>query len=852
MAGNKKMGRSLVVASVVLSTVTNSIGAEVSNEKLANQLMTNLKKKVDTSLMGATNKPLLPAEDSRLIFQCLSDEMEFQNIHNSIFLSAQKNLETKNKFGIENLLAKNFTSNDFQNLKLASSRDMDGIAFKELVGDENLLDTNSSIQSMNSFANAFKKIDFAEFVTEKYISAPDKRGAKQAMNQATLQVSFDLRGIGTNSKKLQERGRLQIGVEKQKNKWMVTSLKLVSKEVLTTEVDYFKNITNTSQVAVAVPKYLRREAIRRGGYAMAIGDINNDSKKDLFVATVGETVTLNGKNAYEFERVRNPELDKQTLVKAAAFSDFKNNGNEDLLLVRFAPNESQTSKDRSDIQIYENAAGNLKRKQNVIGFNKETAYAMPLAIADFNNDGFNDFYIGFPGAKDFTTLSPAKHAANLTTQGVFFNQGNATFKDDAYRNFAKAHGNVDDLSKIFPHSAISVDFNQDGKMDLVVIDDRGNLSPLYINKGDGNFEYSTDKIGVGLKDYGMGADVADFNGDGKLDFVMSSVNFNVSKRLKESCRINWSVESGVTAGVQGLRIFNSQNGKYQEDTQVAGLDFVGEGSGGVKVLDYNNDGLPDLYLTSGLWTGSEKNNSQDLSTYFVAASMLGILEDDLKSELKTNYFKYEKVSMNNDFKALLFNSDSQSSIMDLLSFYRGDINGSKAKKALSLAGHQPNRMFRNNGNGTFTEVGYMLGVDSFADGYMAATADLDNDGNLDLVLRNADPGYNLNQFAPVEIYRNLGAAKKLAVTIKLKGTISNRDAIGTEVSAKVGNRTIVQQLVGNSGTVQSERIIHIGLDNNKQIESLKVKWPSGKVQNLQGLKPGFHIVEEPGLQVSKK
>lgn len=843
-----------VVLIFIFLLIQNSVFASGKNEKLATTLMSSLQKKISSSLLTARSSKLLPADPSRLTIQCLDDEFQFQDIQHDVILPWQKSWKSKDLKFFSTIISKDFIAQSFARQSVLKANDLDGVSYITMSPQDNFLTQKASLEDFKIFLDNFKQISFAEIVAEKVLSSPSSRGLGQKMKSAAIFLRFNFRGEGVTDKKLEHRGQLKISVELQKNKWKMSKIEFLASEKLATNQVYFQNITQSSQASKLVPQYLRREAIRRGGYGLAVEDYNNNGKHGIFVGAVAESVLLSGDGNLKFEKVENIPLSRQTLVKAAAFADLTNAGKQDLVLIRFAPNEVQTKNDRSDIQIFKNENGLYSKREKIISFNKETAYAMPMAISDFNSDGFLDFYVGFPGSKDFTTLSDVQQSKDLASEGIFYNQKNGIFKDDSYKSFAKSHGNVDDLSKIFPHSAMAVDFNQDGQPDIVVIDDRGNLSPMYINKGDGQFEASSDKIGVGLMDYGMGIDVADLDGDGKLDFVMSSVNFNSSKRITESCSANWSVQNTIKAGVSGLRVFQAnKNSTYTETTEKNGLAWVGEGSGGVKVFDYNNDGHPDIYLTSGLWTGSEESNDQDLSSYFVAASALGILEDDLKSDLHNNKFIYDKVVQNNDFKSLIFNSDSQSAVMDLLSFYRGDLRGKdkKSKAALSLAGNQPNRLFRNNGDGTFTEVGFMAGVDSIADGYMAATASLKRDGNLDLILRNADPGYKVDQFAPVEIYKNTGINSNRSVTLKLKGTFSNRDAVGAEVEGLVGKKVLVSQLIGNSGTVQSEKIIHLGLGKNDKLDKLTIRWPRGKVQIFTDVKAGFHIIEEENETLSQ-
>lgn len=820
-----------------------------NNKQSASDLMESLKKKISSS----TEYHSTHQKTGDVSVQCLSDELQYLDMQRDIILPLKNGLLNKDMKKVSSLLSSDFLGTGLAtNKEIKKVRDLDGIAHIQYKKPNRLFSKTKSLEDFKKLVGNYSSINFAEVVGSKYLSPPSRRNGDKKMNTAEVYVRYDLRGISLEGEKLQDRGIAAIKIRlNEENKWIAYQLNSIGSEKLTTSKIFYSDLTKSSRIAEHVPSYLRREAIRRGGYAMAVGDYNNDDKVDVFVATVSESVLLKGEENQSFSIDKQNDLDSESLVKAAAFADFDNNGTDELLLVRFAPNEAQTENDRSDILIYDRNGSQFKAKKGSVKFGQKTAYAMPLALADFNADNKLDFYVGFPGAKDFTTLEPAIQKDGLATQGVFYNQGAGTFKDDPYRSFASAYkknkkGHYEDLSKIFPHSALAADYNGDGHPDLIVVDDRGNLSPIYENKGDGSFSYSTNKIGVGLKDYGMGVAVGDLDNDGNYDFLMSSVNFNASKRVKESCEINWSVDGFVSAGTAGLRSFKGNNNKtFTETTERDGLEWVGEGAGGVTVVDYNNDGHQDIYLVNGLWSGSESDQSQDLSSYFVAASSLGLLENDLKSELRNEKIIYNS-HRGNDFKSLLFRSDSQSAIMDILSFFRGDIHSTKkTQSAPSLAGAQRNRLFRNNGDGSFTEVGYLLGLDSSADGYMASLADIDKDGNMDFVLRNADPGYRKDQFSPVEVLRSNGEIKNNSIVISLKGTNSNSNAVGAEVISKVGSLTMRSQLLGNQGTVQSERLVHIGLGQSQKAEQINIKWPSGKEQVLYNLKKGFHKIVEP-------
>lgn len=814
----------------------------------AKSLLVSLEKKVKHSIAKATKKTIPAWDQERLTAQCLKDEYEYQKIHQQILLPFNNDFKNNLLSRVSPLLSSDFIGNSMEGAKIVTNKNLEQISFQKYVPTRPKLNSNDFLKGFKKMRDLFSELDFSEIVVTKVKSLPAHRGKENKMIQAQLEGRFDFRGKTKIGGRLQLRGDADIGLKRVGSHWRVNKFQLKNISKLASKNTQFRNVTAQTKLGSLVPRYLRREAIRRGGYAMAVGNYNDDGHLDLFVGTVGESVLLKGGKNLVFEKQSASELESQTLVKAAAFADFNNNGRDELLLVRFAPNEVQSENKRSDILIFnQNKSNKWSKEKTEIKFNRKTAYAMPLAIADFNGDSYLDFYVGFPGAKDFTTLGLAQHPDELTTQGIFLSKRGDLMGDSHKRNFDFVAPEVDDPSKLFPHSALAADIDQNSTMDLIVIDDRGNLSPIYLNRGKGEFEPGHEKIGVGYMDYGMGADVGDLNGDGTADFVMSAVNFNTSARLKSSCQYNWSVQDTIKAGVRGLRSFEgNSNGSFSEATAKMGLDWIGEGAGGVKLFDYNNDGHLDIYVTMGLWSGSAGDSSLDLSAPFVAGSLYGILDDDIKSEVRTDKLVYDSIIPNNDFKSLLFKSDSQSVIMDVLSFYR------EGNKSPSLAGHQPNRLFRNNGDGTFIEVGYLVGVDSIADGYMAAIFDHNQDGNLDLILRNADPGQSVDQFDPVEVFSNQGVKNNQSIVLELEGSSSNKDGIGALVSAKVGNKVINRQLLAAHGTVQSQKVIHIGLGSHQKADLITIKWPSGLIQTLKNVKAGRVFIYEPDKRISKR
>jgi hypothetical protein len=178
----------------------------------------------------------------------------------------------------------------------------------------------------------------------------------------------------------------------------------------------------------------------------------------------------------------------------------------------------------------------------------------------------------------------------------------------------------------------------------------------------------------------------------------------------------------------------------------------------------------------------------------------------------------------------------------MLAALRNHIDVNTGAPTYSLGGHQHNRLFRNNGDGSFTEVGFLEGADRIEDGYVVAPADVDGDGVQDLVLRNCDPAPGV-KMATVRLLRNtLPGATSL--TVALEGTQSNRDGVGAVVTATVGDRRHVREVRGTNGAVQTEPVAFFGLDGAKTVDRLEVRWPSGQVSVFSGVDSGHVRLKE--------
>ncbi len=806
------------------TTILNNVPKySVSHEqadKLLNQLKDDSRKDImkfrpSTKEISVQHGGIAKNEESyeTSMRSCWADENQFDEIHRTLLVTWMKSWKANDLKAFENSLVKNAKLAKFATDFDASPRMLGDISYYENWKE-------STRGSIKDYLAGFAKIEDIDLVTMKYTARRDYRDSSLNMIKADLHIQFDLRGITKNGSRRNDRGPIKVTVVKEGKEWKISEITDWGLETVMTDKPTFKEVTASSGV-LALPEYQRVEAIRRGGYAVAIGDVNNDGIQDMYLGAYGPGKLLLGTKDGKWVESAKNGLGNETLVKTAAFADFNNDGLADLLLTRFVPTKDDSSMFfKDDIVIYKNlGSGKFEKMKQVILERSPADNAMPAAVADFNNDGLLDFYVGFPGTKDFTTFGKIPDRENLRVQGLYLNKGSFKFTEGNLGDYSKeVYDKVTLHHRIYPHSSVALDFDQDGDMDVVVIDDRGNISPAYRNDGKGNFTQAEQYIGVKTTGFGMGLAAADVDNNGILDLVFTNVNFTSKVRTDNSCKSNWNAEVFEERD-HGLKFYyGMQKGKYADATMKNGLFYAGEGLAGAEFLDYNNDGFQDLYVANGLWSGTDK--TQDLTHIWTRSHLANIEGTFLERKTET-----------------------QSSVMKIMLGFMGDIfTQKKGSGRPGMAGHQRNRLFRNLGDGNFIEVGYMENVDSLADGYVISKVDMDGDGALDLVLRNGDPGSKEVNFPAVQVFKN--QTKAHALRLKLIAQTSNRDAIGSSVTITVSGKKQFQQLINNNGTAQSERILHFGLGNKKKADLVVVTWPNGKKTTLKNLEAGTHTVTE--------
>ncbi|MCH8330903.1 MAG: VCBS repeat-containing protein, partial [Bacteroidetes bacterium] len=414
----------------------------------------------------------------------------------------------------------------------------------------------------------------------------------------------------------------------------------------------------------------------------------------------------------------------------------------------------------------------------------DNGYATQATFFDSDNDGDLDLFIGnYP--RHFETdyevrFKKSKDTPSDESDKFYINNGNGTFTDVTYKAGLAGYG--------WCLGVVAQDIDMDGYVDLYVANDHAEPDMLYMNNGDGTF---TNKINEAVKhmpNFSMGMDIGDYNNDNLPDiFVMDMMaEDNFRKKTQMSGmkpELFWYQERNGYhyQYMRNCLQLNNGNGSFSEIAQLAGISTT-DWSWASLLADYDNDGWKDLFVCNGY-----RRNVRD-NDYVLWAK-------ERKKQVKQGSVP---VSLDEIIKAL---------------------------EATKLH----NYMFLNNGDLTFSEVSSENGMNqpSFSSG--ATYADLDNDGDLDIIATNMDD--------PPFIYRN--NAESLGnnyLRIQLKGEGTNSMAFGTKVKITTDEGLQSHELTLTRGFHSSvENFLHFGLGKINVVNSVEVTWPDGRVSELENV-----------------
>ena len=483
-----------------------------------------------------------------------------------------------------------------------------------------------------------------------------------------------------------------------------------------------------------------------------------------------------------------------------------------------------------------------------------------VAVLDFDRDGLPDLY--FVNAPTVASASEPKSARSE----LWRNRGDGTFTDVTDKAGVGYPG--------WGMGAVAADFDNDGWDDLYVTCYGPNR--LYRNQRDGTFSDVTAGAGVGDPRWSTGAAFADYDGDGWLDlFVANYVDVRLDA-LPEFGKGRFCEFHGipVQCGPRGLPgsgdalYRNRGDGTFEDVSIRAGVADPGGRYGmGAVWSDFDADGRPDLYVANDAGPNFLYRNNKDGTFVDVALEAGAALSEDGRpqgsmgvavgdydrtggwSMLVTNFADEYNALYRHDggfrFTDASFASRTARPGIPLVGWgthfldYDNDgwldllvVNGHvypQVERAAQGARYaQAKLLYRNNRNGTFTDAassaGPALGEPSVSRG--SAAADLDNDGDVDVVINNLDG-------APT-VLRNDGGNRRNFLVVQLEGRSLNRSAVGAIVTVSAGD--LVQRAERRSGDSylsHSDARLHFGLDTRSKADSVDVRWPNGTVQRFR-------------------
>ena len=539
----------------------------------------------------------------------------------------------------------------------------------------------------------------------------------------------------------------------------------------------------------SVVNYFTYPYIYMGG-GVAVGDVNNDGLQDIYFTAnqVDNKLYLNrGDLMFEDITEQSGVAADDRWVTGVTMADVNHDGWMDLYVSvsgKWATTKNllylNQGLDENNIPTFVEAA----EAAGIADEGKSTQ----ATFFDYDRDGDLDLYVANYPYTSFKTANASyrfmmDRKEPEKSDKLYQNQGDGTFEDvtegAGLLNFGLSLGVVVD------------DFNQDGWEDLYVSNDFATPDYFYFNNGDGTFSEKVKETTAHTAYFGMGIDAGDLNNDGLPDLVQMDMTPADNRRNKANMAsmnppafyemvglgLHFQYMQNSVQLNQGVR----DNGDpfFSDMARITGMSSTDWSWAGL-IADLDNDGWRDVFVTNG--TRKDINNKD----YFAPID-------------KASREEREK--------------------MDLLELSRNIPNE-----------EIDNFAFKNNGDLSFSQVteDWGLSFKGFSNG--AAYADLDNDGDLEVIINNID-----NHSV---IFKNLSSEQKRQnyLRVALKGPEKNPDGIGAKLMLKTGDQEQYQFHTLTRGFQSSvEPVVHFGLGDDETIDQLKVVWPDGKEQLINNI-----------------
>jgi len=520
------------------------------------------------------------------------------------------------------------------------------------------------------------------------------------------------------------------------------------------------------------------------GGGVAIGDVNNDSLPDVFlVSNMGENQLYINKGDFEFDNVTAKAgiAGTRAWSTGAAMADVNADGFLDIYVCNAG---NRANDDRSNELFINNGDGTFTDKAHEYKLD-DKGFSTHAAFFDYDRDGDLDMYLlnnsFIPvGKLAYQNLRPQRDS--LGGHKLFRNDG------EAFTDVSEQAGIYGSLIGFGLGITIG-DFNNDNWLDVYISNDFYERDYLYINNHDGTFkEDIKNQIGH-LSLSSMGADCADVNNDGNLDIFVTDMLPADDRRLKQTManegydlyqlKLTRDYHHQITQNTFQL---NNGNGTFSEIARLANVHAT-DWSWGALLFDMDNDGYKDIFVANGIY--------KDLTNQ----DFINFLSDETTMRQVVEAGKF-------DFRTLQ-NKMTSTPLSSYAFRNTGDLNFKSSAKAWGLS-----------------EPGFSNG---------AAYGDMDNDGDLDLIVNRVN--------MEAAVYRNSSSDHTHFLRVKLKGRIKNPAGIGATVTVwKHGAMQKLQQMPNRGFESSMDRTLIFGFGTDSTaIDSLTVLWPDDRKQTLQNV-----------------